>query len=69
MPWNGDFALKTLYYGEFENSGPGSDLSQRVSWSSKIPAEHVASYSVENFIQGGEFSSSQSSSLIISSSL
>jgi pectin methylesterase-like acyl-CoA thioesterase len=61
MPWNGDFALKTLYYGEFENSGAGSDLSQRVSWSSKIPAEHVVSYSVENFIQGGEFSSSHSS--------
>lgn len=55
MPWSGDFALKTLYYGEFENSGAGSDLSQRVSWSSKIPAEHVSSYSAENFIQGGEW--------------
>ncbi|XP_061345043.1 probable pectinesterase/pectinesterase inhibitor 51 [Gastrolobium bilobum] len=54
MPWSGDFALKTLYYGEFENSGPGSDLSQRVPWSSKIPADHVLAYSAQNFIQGGD---------------
>ncbi|KAI9391579.1 hypothetical protein POPTR_007G107300v4 [Populus trichocarpa] len=55
MPWSGDFALKTLYYGEFENSGPGSDSSQRVTWSSQIPAEHVATYSVQHFIQGDEW--------------
>ncbi|KAF5765418.1 putative pectinesterase [Helianthus annuus] len=52
MPWTGDFALKTLYYGEFENSGKGSDLSGRVAWSSRIPAEHVNVYSVGNFLQG-----------------
>lgn len=56
MPWSGDFALKTLYYGEFGNKGPGSDPSQRVTWSSKIPAEHVSTYSVQNFIQGDETS-------------
>lgn len=55
MPWTGDFALKTLYYGEFDNSGPGSSLSQRVNWSSRIPAEHVSAYSTENFIQGDEW--------------
>lgn len=55
MPWSGDFALKTLYYGEFENVGPGSDTSSRVSWSSRIPAEHAYSYSVGNFIQGDEW--------------
>ncbi|KAI4317118.1 hypothetical protein L6164_025022 [Bauhinia variegata] len=55
MPWTGDFALKTLFYGEFENSGPGSDTTQRVPWGSKIPAEHVFTYSVQNFIQGDEW--------------
>uniref|UniRef100_A0A2N9H6L8 pectinesterase n=1 Tax=Fagus sylvatica TaxID=28930 RepID=A0A2N9H6L8_FAGSY len=55
MPWSDDFALKTLYYGEFGNSGLGSTLSQRVTWSSKIPAEHIYTYSVENFIQGDEW--------------
>ncbi|KAJ4715280.1 Pectinesterase [Melia azedarach] len=60
MPWSGDFALKTLYYGEFENSGPGSNPSQRVPWSSQIPAEHVGAYSVQNFIQGDEWISTSS---------
>ncbi|XP_062096850.1 probable pectinesterase/pectinesterase inhibitor 51 [Humulus lupulus] len=55
MPWSQDFALKTLFYGEFGNSGPGSDLSQRVSWSSRIPAEHVNTYSVQSFIQGDDW--------------
>ncbi|XP_038706646.1 probable pectinesterase/pectinesterase inhibitor 51 isoform X2 [Tripterygium wilfordii] len=55
LPWNADFALKTLYYGEFQNLGPGSNLSARVAWSSQIPAEHVYSYSVQNFIQGNEW--------------
>ncbi|KAF2320998.1 hypothetical protein GH714_032526 [Hevea brasiliensis] len=31
MPWSGDFALNTLYYGEYNNSGPGSNLSKRVT--------------------------------------
>lgn len=55
LPWSGDFALKTLYYGEFENQGPGSDTAKRVSWSSQIPAEHAGSFSVGNFIQGNEW--------------
>lgn len=55
LPWSGNFALKTLFYGESGNTGPGSDLSKRVSWSSVIPAEHIHTYSVENFIQGNEW--------------
>lgn len=52
LPWSGDFALKTLFYGEFGNTGPGSQISQRVSWSTLIPAPKLTSYSVQNFIQG-----------------
>ncbi|KAH6764085.1 Plant invertase/pectin methylesterase inhibitor superfamily [Perilla frutescens var. frutescens] len=52
MPWDGEFALNTLYYGEYKNVGAGSPTSKRVSWSSQIPADHVATYSVRNFIQG-----------------
>lgn len=55
MPWSGDFGLKTLYYGEFENFGIGSNSSERVRWSNQIPAEYVFSYSVQNFIQGNEW--------------
>ncbi|PHT31949.1 putative pectinesterase/pectinesterase inhibitor 64 [Capsicum baccatum] len=55
MPWSGDFALKTLYYGEFNSSGAGANLTGRVPWSSQIPAEHVDSYSLKNFIQGDKW--------------
>lgn len=55
MPWTGDFALKTLYYGEFDNTGMGADLSGRVTWSSQIPADHVNVYSVGNFLQGDQW--------------
>ncbi|KAL1566632.1 pectinesterase [Salvia divinorum] len=55
MPWDGEFALETLYYGEYKNVGAGSDTKGRVRWSSRIPAEHAASYSVANFIQGDQW--------------
>ncbi|KAL4351661.1 hypothetical protein GQ457_06G035330 [Hibiscus cannabinus] len=55
LPWKGDFALKTLFYGEFGNTGPGSILSNRVPWSTQIPSQHVHTYSVQNFIQGDQW--------------
>ncbi|CAO1944209.1 unnamed protein product [Urochloa humidicola] len=55
MAWSGDFALKTLYYGEFDSAGPGGAASRRVSWSSQVPKDHVDAYSVANFIQGHEW--------------
>ena len=30
--WSGNFSLNTLYYAEFNNSGPGSNTSNRVTW-------------------------------------
>lgn len=30
--WDGDFALGTLYYGEYNNSGTGADTDGRVKW-------------------------------------
>ncbi|KAL5220461.1 hypothetical protein ABZP36_025174 [Zizania latifolia] len=57
MPWNGDFALKTLYYGEYESAGPGADgaIGSRVGWSSQVPKDHVDVYSVASFIQGDKW--------------
>ncbi|WOH00635.1 hypothetical protein DCAR_0520006 [Daucus carota subsp. sativus] len=49
--WTGDFALQTLYFGEFNSTGPGANSSARVPWSSQIPADHVETYSLHNFIQ------------------
>ncbi|GAA0151952.1 esterase [Lithospermum erythrorhizon] len=55
LEWSGDFALSTLYYGEYNNRGPGSNTSARVTW----PGYRVINNSVEasqftvaNFIQG-----------------
>ncbi|KAJ4717701.1 Pectinesterase [Melia azedarach] len=30
--WNGNFALNTLYYGEYQNTGAGAGTSGRVKW-------------------------------------
>ncbi|KAG6652093.1 probable pectinesterase/pectinesterase inhibitor 20 [Carya illinoinensis] len=35
--WDGSFALSTLYYAEYNNTGPGSDTAARVTW----PGCHV----------------------------
>lgn len=55
LPWSGEFALSTLYYGEFQNKGPGSETSKRVNWSSVVPDEHVDLFSLQNFIQGDQW--------------
>ncbi|KAJ9708479.1 hypothetical protein PVL29_000489 [Vitis rotundifolia] len=31
-PWDGDFGLKTLYYGEYMNTGRGASTRGRVKW-------------------------------------
>jgi len=31
-PWTGTFGMDTCYYVEYQNRGPGSDTSKRVSW-------------------------------------
>lgn len=54
-PWSGDFALSALYYAEFNNSGPGSNTTNRVTW----PGYHVitdssdvVNFTVSNLISG-----------------
>ncbi|KAL6652921.1 hypothetical protein ACP70R_011846 [Stipagrostis hirtigluma subsp. patula] len=55
LPWRQDFALKTLYYGEFDSRGPGANSSARVEWSSQSSEQHMRFYSAENFIQHHEW--------------
>ncbi|RVW60390.1 putative pectinesterase/pectinesterase inhibitor 22 [Vitis vinifera] len=52
LEWNGNFALGTLYYGEYRNYGPGALLSGRVQW----PGYHkIQDTSVANFFTVGRF--------------
>ncbi|GAB2272006.1 hypothetical protein Dimus_006831 [Dionaea muscipula] len=58
MPWNGNFALDTLYYAEYQNTGPGSSTANRVKWKGYhvIQSAAVASqFTVANFIAGGSW--------------
>ncbi|KAK9067702.1 hypothetical protein SSX86_011813 [Deinandra increscens subsp. villosa] len=55
--WSGDFALNTSYYAEFNNSGPGSDTSRRVTWPGfhVIDATDAVNFTVSAFISGDNF--------------
>lgn len=56
LPWNGDFALKTLFYGEYKNAGAGSASGRRVPWSTQIQDAFVANqFTVNPFLMGAEW--------------
>ncbi|KAI3443497.1 hypothetical protein Pfo_000162 [Paulownia fortunei] len=52
LEWNGNFALDTLFYGEYMNYGPGAGLGARVTW----PGYHVFNDSAQaNTFTVGQF--------------
>ncbi|XP_031496648.1 pectinesterase-like [Nymphaea colorata] len=53
-PWSGDFALSTLYYGEYKNRGAGSKTDKRVTWPGfhVLAAVDASNFTVANFVQG-----------------
>ncbi|XP_077234664.1 putative pectinesterase/pectinesterase inhibitor 45 [Tasmannia lanceolata] len=57
FPWDGNFALKTLVYAEYNNKGPGATLKRRVKWPGYkvINKKEAMKYTVANFIQGAEW--------------
>jgi len=55
LEWDGNFALNTLYYGEYRNSGPGASTSGRVKWRGYrviTSANEASRFTVANFIAG-----------------
>lgn len=59
--WDGDFALSTLEYREYANSGAGAGTSKRVTWGGyKVitSATEAQQYTPANFIAGGSWLSS-----------
>lgn len=55
--WVGTQGLDTLYYGEYENYGPGSDTSSRVSWQGYHVMDYndASNFTVSEFITGAEW--------------
>lgn len=56
--WEGEFALKTLHYAEYKNSGPGADTSKRVQWRGVKDITNDAEakqYTPGSFIAGGSW--------------
>ncbi|CAF1874617.1 unnamed protein product [Brassica oleracea var. botrytis] len=53
--WSGDFALSTLYYAEYNNTGPGSNTTNRVTWPGYhdiTNATDASNFTVTNFLVG-----------------
>ena len=58
MPWSGNFALSTLYYGEYMNTGPGSSTSKRVKWGGYhviTSASEASKFTVDSLIAGSSW--------------
>ncbi|KAK4778940.1 hypothetical protein SAY86_006468 [Trapa natans] len=52
LEWFGDFALGTLWYGEYRNYGPGASLAGRITW----PGYHIIrDASTAEFFTAGRF--------------
>ncbi|KAK4752305.1 hypothetical protein SAY87_021103 [Trapa incisa] len=55
LEWSGTFALDTLYYGEYMNTGPGSATDNRVTWAGyhvMNSSADASNFTVGSFIAG-----------------
>ncbi|XP_074564994.1 pectinesterase-like [Curcuma longa] len=58
LEWDGSFALSTLFYGEYMNSGPGADTTGRVTWPGYRvinSSTEASAFTVESFINGDQW--------------
>lgn len=54
LPWAGDFALRTCFYTEFRNRGPGAKTHDRVKWRGikTIKPSHAIDFAPGRFLSG-----------------
>ena len=55
LEWSGNFALSSLYYGEYMNTGSGAGTSGRVKWPGYRvinSASEAGEFTVGNFLMG-----------------
>ncbi|KAG6508191.1 pectinesterase-like [Zingiber officinale] len=58
LEWSGSFALSTLFYGEYMNTGAGADTSRRVNWSGYRvidSSSEAGKFSVGSFLSGNSW--------------
>ncbi|KAF3795736.1 Pectinesterase 3 [Nymphaea thermarum] len=57
LEWSGNFALSTLFYGEYLNRGAGAGTSNRVKWAGYrvLTASAASPFTVDNFIGGSNW--------------
>eukprot|EP01018_Ginkgo_biloba_P036956 Gb_03174 [translate_table: standard] len=58
LEWDGNFALNTLYYGEYMNSGAGAGTARRVKWRGYHvikSAREASKFTVGQFISGNSW--------------
>ncbi|KAE8716642.1 putative pectinesterase/pectinesterase inhibitor 6 [Hibiscus syriacus] len=57
LPWSGSFALSTLYYAEYMNTGAGASTGGRVKWDGYhvIGAAEAGKFTVGNFLAGSSW--------------
>ncbi|KAK4591526.1 hypothetical protein RGQ29_021652 [Quercus rubra] len=55
--WDGEFALETLFYGEYLNTGAGAGTASRVNWGGfkVMNASDAQSFTAGNFIAGSSW--------------
>lgn len=55
--WNGDFALNSSYYAEYNNTGPGSNTTGRVTWPAiqTLNGTDAANFNVDRFLLGDDW--------------
>ncbi|WP_316738017.1 pectinesterase family protein [Pedobacter aquatilis] len=56
--WKGDAMFpekeKTAFYAEYANTGEGSAVNQRVSWSKQLTKKEAKPYTVQNILKGND---------------
>lgn len=50
--WSRPEAEKTVFYAEYNNSGPGAATAARVPWSHQLSKKEAAAYTLENIFGG-----------------
>ncbi|XP_057806581.1 pectinesterase-like [Salvia miltiorrhiza] len=58
FPWDGNFALATLFYAEYQNTGAGAVTANRVTWGGfrvLTSAAQAQPFTAGNFIGGGSW--------------